>query len=89
MEESLSNIMICPKCKSRNIESVDGTYRCQDCGYEWNVKEELPQTQRLTIRNSTMEFLIFQAQSQANGVEVIAVLPLQSICRMFSTKDSV
>ena len=27
-------------------------------------------SKRLTIRNSTAEFLIFQAQSQANGVEV-------------------
>ena len=25
----------------------------------------------LTIRNSTAEFLIFQAQSQANGIEVM------------------
>lgn len=28
-------------------------------------------SKKLTIRNSTAEFLIFQAQSQANGVEVM------------------
>lgn len=55
MEESICNIMVCPKCKSLNIESVDGTYRCQDCGCEWNVKEEQPQTQSICRMFSTKE----------------------------------
>ena len=63
--------MVCPKCKSRNIESIDGTYRCWDCGCEWHITGEPSQPKSLSIRNSTMEFLIFQAQSQANGVEVM------------------
>lgn len=72
MEDSKVNRMVCPKCKSQNIEYVDGTYRCLDCGCEWRLSDdELPKTQSLTVRNSTMEFLIFQAQSQANGVEVL------------------
>lgn len=41
-----------------------------DCGCEWRLKDsQTPQS--LIIRNSTAEFLIFQAQSQADGVEVM------------------
>ena len=72
MAENEVNKVVCPKCKSQNTEYVDGSYRCLDCGCEWHLSEaEQPKTQSLTIRNSTMEFLIFQAQSQANGVEVL------------------
>lgn len=72
MVENIVNKMVCPKCKLQNIEYVDGIYRCVDCGCEWRLSDdEQPKTQSLTIRNSTMEFLIFQAQSQANGVEVL------------------
>ena len=64
-------ILSCPKCKSQNINRTRGVYWCADCGCEWRLtEEEPPKTQSLTIRNSTAEFLIFQAQSQANGVEV-------------------
>ena len=67
-----NKILSCPKCKSPNVEKTDKVYQCVDCGCEWRLtEEELPQTQSLTIRNSTAEFLIFQAQSQANGVEVM------------------
>ena len=67
-----NKILSCPKCKSPNVEKTDNVYQCVDCGCEWRLtEEELPQTQSLTIRNSTAEFLIFQAQSQANGVEVM------------------
>ena len=72
MAENEVNNVVCPKCKSQNTEYVDGSYRCLDCGCEWRLSDaEQPKTQSLTIRNSTMEFLIFQAQSQANGVEVL------------------
>lgn len=65
-------ILSCPKCKSQNIKRTRGVYWCADCGCEWRLtEEEPPKTQSLTIRNSTVEFLIFQAQSQANGVEVM------------------
>lgn len=67
-----NKILFCPKCKSSNVEKTGDVYHCISCGCEWRFKdEELPQTQSLTIRNSTAEFLIFQAQSQANGVEVM------------------
>ena len=66
-----NKILSCPKCQSQNVEKTGDVYHCISCGCEWRFKdEELPQTQSLTIRNSTAEFLIFQAQSQANGVEV-------------------
>ena len=66
-----NKILSCPKCQSPNVEKTGDVYHCVSCGCEWRFKdEELPQTQSLTIRNSTAEFLIFQAQSQANGVEV-------------------
>ena len=72
MEENIASKMVCPRCKSPNIEYVDGTYKCLDCGCEWRLSDDVPpKTKSLTIRNSTMEFLIFQAQSQANGVEVL------------------
>lgn len=46
-------------------------YYCRDCGCEWQLAEDAPvQEKSLTIRNSTAEFLIFQVQSQPNGVEV-------------------
>ena len=65
------NKMVCPKCKSQNIDNVDGTYSCLDCGCEWRLSDaEQPKTQSLTIRNSTMEFLIFQAEGKEQGVEV-------------------
>ena len=65
-------ILSCPKCKSQNVKRTRGVYWCADCGCEWRLtEEEPPKTQSLTIRNSTAEFLIFQAQSQANGVEVM------------------
>ena len=65
------NKMVCPKCKSQNIDNVDGTYRCVDCGCEWHLSDaELPKTQSLTIRNSTAEFLIFQIEGKEQGVEV-------------------
>ena len=65
-------ILSCPKCKSQNVKRTRGVYWCADCGCEWRLTEEEPlKTQSLTIRNSTAEFLIFQAQSQANGVEVM------------------
>lgn len=66
-----NKILSCPKCKSQNVKRTRGIYWCADCGCEWKLtEEEPPKTQSLTIRNSTAEFLIFQAQSQANGVEV-------------------
>ena len=65
------NKMVCPKCKSQNIDNVDGAYRCVDCGCEWHLSDaELPKTQSLTIRNSTAEFLIFQIEGKEQGVEV-------------------
>lgn len=68
----VKKILSCPKCKSQNIKRTRGVYWCADCGCEWRLtEEEPPKTQSLTIRNSTAEFLIFQAQSQANGVEVM------------------
>lgn len=67
-----NKVLSCPKCKSQNVKRTRGVYWCADCGCEWRLtEEEPPKTQSLTIRNSTAEFLIFQAQSQANGVEVM------------------
>lgn len=64
--------MTCPKCQSHEVQSVGNRYRCQACGCEWQFAEDAPaQEKTLSIRNSTAEFLIFQAQSQANGVEVL------------------
>ena len=61
MEENIANKMVCPRCKSPNIEYADGTYRCQDCRCEWRLSDEVsPKAKSLTIRNSTMEFLIIQ-----------------------------
>ncbi len=66
------NKLSCPKCKSQNIRKHKDTYWCADCGCEWRLTEdEPPKAKSLVIRNSTAEFLIFQAQSQANGVEVM------------------
>ena len=71
MAENKVNKMVCPKCKSQNIEYVDGIYRCVDCGCEWRLSDdEQPKTQSLTIRNGTMEFLIFQVEGKEQGVEV-------------------
>ena len=65
------NKIVCPKCKSQNIEYADGAYRCVDCGCEWRLSDaEQPKTQSLTIRNSTAEFLIFLAEGKEQGVEV-------------------
>lgn len=59
----------CPRCQSRNYREKNGIFRCMDCGCEWRINTPSPQS--LMIRNSTAEFLIFQAQSQENGVEVM------------------
>jgi len=61
----------CPKCKSQNVHLANGKYRCMDCGCEWRMDNDDSSSQSLMIRNSTAEFLIFQAQSQENGVEVM------------------
>ena len=64
--------MTCPKCQSHEVQSVGNRYRCQACGCEWQFAEDAPVHEKtLSIRNSTAEFLIFQAQSQANGVEML------------------
>lgn len=64
--------MTCPKCQSHEVQSVGNRYRCHACGCEWQFAEDAPVHEKtLSIRNSTAEFLIFQAQSQANGVEVL------------------
>ncbi len=64
--------MTCPKCQSHEVQSVGIKYRCQACGCEWQFAEDAPVHEKtLSIRNSTAEFLIFQSQSQANGVEVL------------------
>lgn len=65
-----NNDISCPRCKSQNVQYVGDVYRCLDCGCEWRLKDSQA-SQSLTIRNSTAEFLIFQAQSQADGVEVM------------------
>jgi hypothetical protein len=71
MSEQKKDIISCPKCKSQNVREIRGVYHCADCGCEWRLADdEPPKTQSLAIRNSTAEFLIFQAQSQADGVEV-------------------
>ena len=61
----------CPSCKSQNIQLQDGVYRCLDCGSEWNMATNQPKERSVVIRNSTMEFLIFQAQTGADGIEVM------------------
>ena len=61
----------CPSCKSQNIQLQDGVYRCLDCGSEWNMATNKPKERSVVIRNSTMEFLIFQAQTGADGIEVM------------------
>ena len=72
MSEQKKDIISCPKCKSQNVRKIRGVYYCADCGCEWRLADdEPPKTQSLAIRNSTAEFLIFQAQSQADGVEVM------------------
>ena len=64
--------MSCPRCKSQNIQLQGGVYRCLDCGSEWNMNNaEQPKERSVVIRNSTMEFLIFQAQTGADGIEVM------------------
>lgn len=71
MSEQKKDIISCPKCKSQNVSKIRGVYYCADCGCEWRLADdEPPKTHSLAIRNSTAEFLIFQAQSQADGVEV-------------------
>ena len=69
--ETKNEMLSCPKCKSQNVSSKNGQFHCADCGCQWQLTNEATATgKNLTIRNSTTEFLIFQAQSQANGVEV-------------------
>ena len=64
--------MSCPRCKSQNIQLQGGVYRCLDCGSECNMNNaEQPKERSVVIRNSTMEFLIFQAQTGADGIEVM------------------
>jgi len=64
--------MSCPRCKSQNIQLQGSVYRCLDCGSEWNMNNaEQPKERSVVIRNSTMEFLIFQAQTGADGIEVM------------------
>ena len=64
--------MSCPRCKSQNIQLKDGAYRCLDCGCEWNMTNTVqPKERSVVIRNSTMEFLIFQAQTGTDGIEVM------------------
>ena len=65
-----NNNISCPRCKSQNVQLDGDVYRCMDCGCEWRLKDSQA-SQSLTIRNSTAEFLIFQTQSQADGVEVM------------------
>ena len=70
MSKNKTNLT-CPKCQSTDIHLYEHKYYCRGCGCEWQLAEDVPvQEKSLTIRNSTAEFLIFQAQSQANGVEV-------------------
>ena len=59
----------CPRCQSHNFHEENGVFHCLDCGCEWRINPS--SSQSLMIRNSTAEFLIFQAQSQENGVEVM------------------
>ena len=69
--ETKKEMLSCPKCKSQNVSSKNGQFHCLDCGCQWQLTNDATATgKNLTIRNSTTEFLIFQAQSQANGVEV-------------------
>ena len=69
--ETKNEMLSCPKCKSQNVSSKNGQFHCVDCGCQWQLTNDVTATgKNLTIRNSTTEFLIFQAQSQANGVEV-------------------
>ena len=69
--ETKNEMLSCPKCKSQNVSSKNGQFHCLDCGCQWQLTNDATATgKNLTIRNSTTEFLIFQAQSQANGVEV-------------------
>ena len=69
--ETKNEMLSCPKCKSQNVSSKNGQFHCADCGCQWLLTNDATATgKNLTIRNSTTEFLIFQAQSQANGVEV-------------------
>ena len=69
--ETQNEMLSCPKCKSQNVSSKNGQFHCLDCGCQWQLTNDATATgKNLTIRNSTTEFLIFQAQSQANGVEV-------------------
>jgi len=65
-----NNNISCPRCKSQNVQLDGDVYRCMDCGCEWRLKDSQA-SQSLTIRNSTAEFLIFQVQSQADGIEVM------------------
>lgn len=63
--------IFCPKCKSQNFLVNKGLCTCQNCGCEWNLSDSATAHEKsLTIRNSTAEFLIFQTQSRADGVEV-------------------
>lgn len=68
----IQNSILCPRCKSPNVRFEGAVYHCKDCGCEWQLNELSSAAPRqLTIRNSTAEFLIFQSQNQAVGIEVM------------------
>lgn len=68
----IQNSISCPRCKSPNVRFEGAVYHCKDCGCEWQLNELSSAAPRqLTIRNSTAEFLIFQSQNQAVGIEVM------------------
>ena len=64
--------MSCPRCKSQDVTRSGSLYVCAVCGCQWRIEDEgVLGGKSLTIRNSTAEFLIFQSQSHADGVEVM------------------
>jgi hypothetical protein len=67
-----NNNISCPKCKSQNVFYRDGSYSCQECGCEWKLTDkDFTESKSLTIRNSTIDFLLFQSSENADGVEVM------------------
>lgn len=67
-----NNNISCPKCKSQNVCYRDGNYSCQECGCEWKLTDnEYAEGKSLLIRNSTIDFLLFQSSENADGVEVM------------------
>lgn len=50
--------MNCPKCKSENVKPTElciytypayYEYKCEDCGYEFEVQEEVPEMEPIGI----------------------------------------